>query len=670
MKEYLDALEKKYGLPQGLLSAQMHAESGGNPSAVSPKGALGAFQFMPDTAKEYGIDPLDPMQAAEGAARMNSDLIKKYGDVGTALAAYNWGQGNVDRKGLQNMPQETQGYVSQIMGKIGDFIVPSAHAEDVPPGFVPEESLKPTEKTQLIAELGNASDPSGFGAQPWSALHVPAYNPDQEEIPPGFVPEDSLKKDDKKALQQLHDQMYANVQENMGPDAKYFGVPAALTAYAANAMQTIPFSDEFGSATAAALGYGQGNTFKDRYDNLQQSQQALREAGAANNPGATALGQVGASLASLPLIPVGKQAGAKSLLGSIAKGAATGAKYGAGYGALFGLGDSDSFLPDDYATASRLENAKDSAISGSKLGAGIGAIAGPIGYKKTGSAAPVTAQMVKDEANKLYEASEQAGGYLKGESVNKWIDEATKVAPQTAAGKVIAGENAVTKLTERMQGLKDKPMSLQSAKEVYEGLGDQIDSLFDRTTGRLSKEGKKIFDIQTSFRNMIAEAPQNALGGSDEGFKIWKQAQSKWSEAMRLSDIERIMQRAETSDNPATAMRSGFKTLYNNPARMRGYNAEQRSLIKKAATANLAAETLRGLGSRLLSIMAFGSGHPELGLAAQGFSAAARSGAARVQTQRAQEVIDSITGAPKQARDVALGAAQAAQQEHLMKKRK
>lgn len=116
--ELFGALESKYALPAGLLGRMWKKESAEGTQMVSPKGALGHFQFMPRTAQEYGVtDPYDLEQSADGAARKMADLRRKYGgDTQMALAAYNWGQGNLDRYGLGRAPAETRDYVSSISG--------------------------------------------------------------------------------------------------------------------------------------------------------------------------------------------------------------------------------------------------------------------------------------------------------------------------------------------------------------------------------------------------------------------------------------------------------------------------------------------------------------------------------------------------------------------------
>ena len=100
-----------------LLVRQAKQESGFNPYAVSPKGAAGVFQHMPATAKELGINPYDPSQSIQGGVKYMGQLLKQYGDdPAKALAAYNWGMGNLNKQGLENAPAETQNYLKNILG--------------------------------------------------------------------------------------------------------------------------------------------------------------------------------------------------------------------------------------------------------------------------------------------------------------------------------------------------------------------------------------------------------------------------------------------------------------------------------------------------------------------------------------------------------------------------
>ncbi|WP_112070791.1 lytic transglycosylase domain-containing protein, partial [Klebsiella grimontii] len=113
------ALEGKYGLPAGLLSSVAGTESGGDPFAVSPKGAKGPFQFMDGTARDLGLkgmDVYDPHKSADAAARYLRYLLEATGgDLEKTLASYNWGLGNVQKKGMDNLPLETRNYVPKVM---------------------------------------------------------------------------------------------------------------------------------------------------------------------------------------------------------------------------------------------------------------------------------------------------------------------------------------------------------------------------------------------------------------------------------------------------------------------------------------------------------------------------------------------------------------------------
>lgn len=116
--------EIRYGLPNNLLARLLYQESRFRQDIItgrtkSPVGALGIAQFMPATAREMGIDPLNPAQAIDAAGRYLQRLHGRFGSWDKALAAYNWGQGNVARRGLDRAPAETRNYFSLILADLG-----------------------------------------------------------------------------------------------------------------------------------------------------------------------------------------------------------------------------------------------------------------------------------------------------------------------------------------------------------------------------------------------------------------------------------------------------------------------------------------------------------------------------------------------------------------------
>ena len=105
----------RWNVSPGLLAAQLMAESGFNPRAVSPAGAQGIAQFMPGTAAGYGLrDPFDPVAAIDAQAHLMSDLLRRFHSVPLALAAYNAGSGAVGA--CSCIPYaETRAYVARIL---------------------------------------------------------------------------------------------------------------------------------------------------------------------------------------------------------------------------------------------------------------------------------------------------------------------------------------------------------------------------------------------------------------------------------------------------------------------------------------------------------------------------------------------------------------------------
>ena len=107
----------RYGVDPSVLAAMASQESGFDSKAVSPAGAQGLMQFMPDTAAGLGVNALDPNSAIDGAARYLGQLTKQFGSTDLALAAYNAGPGTVSRYGGIPPYSETQNYVRSVMSK-------------------------------------------------------------------------------------------------------------------------------------------------------------------------------------------------------------------------------------------------------------------------------------------------------------------------------------------------------------------------------------------------------------------------------------------------------------------------------------------------------------------------------------------------------------------------
>jgi hypothetical protein len=112
---FIKEAARRYEVDPALIRAMIKAESGGNPSAVSSAGAQGLMQLMPATAAELGIkDAFDPYQNIMAGTCYLRQLLDRYqGNVKLALAAYNWGKGNLERR-PDAMPRETKNYIMKV----------------------------------------------------------------------------------------------------------------------------------------------------------------------------------------------------------------------------------------------------------------------------------------------------------------------------------------------------------------------------------------------------------------------------------------------------------------------------------------------------------------------------------------------------------------------------
>lgn len=264
--------------------------------------------------------------------------------------------------------------------------------------------------------------------------------------------------------------------------------------------------------------------------------------------------------------------------------------------------------------------------------------------KKSNNSSPPTSATAKATSSKFYKQAADSGDTFPPEFTNSLIDQTAAQAPQTLAGKATTGTSPVSDLANRWQTLKDKPLDMQSIQEMDEGLGDLIDKEI-LPNGRPTKAGKNLMDTQTNLRNMIMEADVGAGG------QALQKARQAWSQSAKMSDVERIIARADPdlSDNPATTIKAGVRTLLSNPKRTRGWTEDELAALKEAGNRGTIGGLMHVFGSRLGPLIggAVGSAGGPIGAVlgagtTYGLSSGARNLATQMQMNRASNVLNTL----------------------------
>lgn len=332
--------------------------------------------------------------------------------------------------------------------------------------------------------------------------------------------------------------------------------------------------------------------------------------------------------------------------GNLATRAAKGAVAGAASGGLFGYGSGED--------GDRLSSAGTGALYGAAIGGAIPVAARGLNKLNSKTIIP-SSDDIKKLAQQKYTYADQVGGKLKPEFTNSFVDLVQGMRPQTSIGRAVGGDSELTKLADKLETVRNQPMTLQAAQEVDELLGDAVDGFYK--DGKLAKEGKKLLDVQTSLREEIENAGESAVEGGKQGFDALKDGRKLWSASQRMRDIERIINRAEDYQVPATAIKTGFRTLKNS-SRYRGYSAAEKAAIDRAAKTGIATDILSVFGSRLgpLAAGAVGgtvgaaggplgalAGAATTGLIGHAASSASRAGAYALQKGRAVGATKAIS---------------------------
>lgn len=326
--------------------------------------------------------------------------------------------------------------------------------------------------------------------------------------------------------------------------------------------------------------------------------------------------------------------------GNAASRVGKGAFAGSASGGLYGAGTGS----EEENENTRFDSARRGALFGSFTGAATPILAHAASRVLTKKPLIPKAEDVKKLASMLYQKADRQGGVLSADFSADFIKKIQKLRPQTEIGIKLSGEEdyiqVIATLTKELDG---KRISLQTAQDIDEYLGSAVDKFIDQ--GRLTKPGKHLQDIQDIFRTSIERAKDNMVLGGKESFQTLKEARKLWSTSRKLSDIERIVQRAELMDHPATGLKTGFRTLLGNPNRLRGYSTQEVKALKKAAQTGVLIDALRTIGSKLNPIVAFGaSGSPTLAGSTYLGSSISKDIATKIQMDKAQRLAEVIAG--------------------------
>lgn len=275
---------------------------------------------------------------------------------------------------------------------------------------------------------------------------------------------------------------------------------------------------------------------------------------------------------------------------------------------------------------------------------GVGKASTKLATRPT-KAIPKTATDLKSMAHEAYRQADELGAnYTPKDVADPFTKALDDVIPSPIAGKVLTSEDQLlSKHLSEYQGLKSQPLTLQDVQRLDESLTQKITASFlDTQTGLPNSSGRKLMQLQEKLRNIVDEVPDNAANDAlVNGRRLWK-AQTI------LNDLDTIAERASMTQNVSTSLRTGYKNLYMNKKRIRGWPEEAKELLKKAATPSVTDDALQLISSRLPAIIMGGTGNIGGAATAHMVGAAGRGAAAKVGATRGakiqQSVVDDAVG--------------------------
>lgn len=687
-------LEQQYGLPGGILSAVSQTESGGNPNAVSPKGAQGLFQFMPETAKQYGVDTSDPQSSAEGGAKYLADLMKlSGGDLDSTLASYNFGPGNVAAG--KPLPQETQDYIAKVKGGMNKQYAQAdtGNVNDALTSNPYQTPLVPQDEQAFQKWVVDNKVP--FDDSPKSDYDMRGYWKAQKDGDPEAA--QSLNNNDGRmhfpdTYKTPYHESFSNESKYATPDAPHWNNKDQLIDKGGNVV-----FDERAKASALPEGFT-----LDSAPSSTDLPEGFTLDKAAQKP--SVIEDVAKS-ALYRGIPEGLMAATRlGYATNVVKGVSDLTRWAGGkaykaiegedlpeyngnpvpsssdilQGASKGLLGKDlyepqtklgqyantiaSFATGGKATGIPLINSIPAAVASETAGEvtkGTGyetparILGAMVGGRKFASnrGETLTADEVKAQASAAYQDAATKGGVLAPNFTNGVLNIMDNAKATPIAGKVLTSEGkALNDALGEYAPLKDTPLTLEDYQKLDKSLGDKEAAAMDGF--KATPNSRAIGQVQDAVRARIASLSDADVQGGKAGIDaLTKQAIPLYAKQSRLGDVERLVQKAAGTNTPDASIRTALNNLVNSP-RFKQYTPAEQAALKRGSKIGVAGLSTKVLSSGLLpAVLAIGedaatggyTGAVTAYAVGKGINAVGKSAAKNIQLNRANNALNTIS---------------------------
>lgn len=237
-------------------------------------------------------------------------------------------------------------------------------------------------------------------------------------------------------------------------------------------------------------------------------------------------------------------------------------------------------------------------------------------FDKITPPAQITPEALEAGATLRYNNATQMGGLIKPEGFADTVNSIKqKVGYQTPEGKIFAGESPVTDAMNRLDAVvkSGNPVSLTGLDEFDGRLRSDISKAYRAGD---NESASKLLEIKNMLKNSSETVkPENLV--NPDAFNEWRQGDALWTAKSKMQQLQSIVDNAYNTDNPDTAMRTGYKNLYKqlqkNP---QGWTPEEMDLINQGAKRGIAAGALKAVSGRLMShltALALGGGGAAVG---------------------------------------------------------